>query len=461
MAVAPPPQATSADPLSALPEVATRAAATSQEESAVGKVIRRLIPFIFLCYLIAYIDRVNIGFAKSALLKDLGIGHDVFGTGAGLFFLGYFAFEIPSNLILEKIGARRWISRIMITWGLVSMAFVFVQGKASFYGMRVLLGLAEAGFFPGIVLYLTYWVPARYRAKTGALFMMAIPVAMLVAAPVSAALLKMDGVLGLRGWQWLFLVEGLPAVILGVLALRYLTDTPDKATWLPAADRQWLTAEMARERAERQKLQKPQWWQALFNPKMLLLTAFYFLNNAATYGIFLFLPDILAQKSGYTGFTLAAVTAVPFAFALAGMILIGRHSDRTGERKWHVAACAATAATGLALAALFQDNVVLLILCITLSQTGQRSILGPFWSIPPIFLGGATAAAGIALVNSLGTLGGYFGPDIMGKLRQSSSGYTTGLVVLAGALALEAILIALIRLPRQAAAPAKSPAPPR
>jgi MFS transporter, ACS family, tartrate transporter len=413
----------------------------------IGRVLGRLMPLLFLCYLVAYIDRVNISFAKPFLLKDLAINNAVFGLGASLFFAGYAIFEIPSNLILQRVGARRWIGRILITWGLVSMAFMFVSGQWSFYGMRILLGVAEAGFFPGIVLYLTYWVPARHRAKTGALFMMAIPVAMLINAPAGAALLKLDGAWGLHGWQWLFLVEGLPAVALGIIALFWLTDRPSKATWLTREDRDWLTAEMAKESTNRDPAHLK--WSALANPKVLLLCLFYFLNNAATYGIFFFLPDIIAHKSGYTGFRLAALTSIPFAGALIGMILIGRHSDRTGERKWHVTVCAAAASLGLALAAWLQDSTPLLVACVTLSQVGQRSLLGVFWSIPPIFLGGTAAAAGLAMVNAIGILGGQVGPSMIGWLRERSHEYTSGILLLSATLAAEALIMGLMRIQRQ------------
>jgi MFS transporter, ACS family, tartrate transporter len=351
------------------------------------------------------------------------------------------------------VGARRWIARIMIVWGLVSMAMMFVVGKWSFYSLRVLLGLAEAGFFPGMILFLTYWIPARERAKTGALFMMAIPIAMLVGAPVSEALLKLDGVGGLQGWQWLFLVEGVPAVVLGLAALRFLTDRPEKAEWLAADDREWLSKEMEKERAQRLAGQRAHGFGALLNPKMAVLCAIYFLNNMATYGVFLFLPKILRETSGYSGLQLAAITSLPFVGALVGMILIGRHSDRTGERKKHVAACAMLASIGLALAAAFQHSVPLIVLSFMLSQIGQRSILGPFWSIPPLLLGGTAAAAGIALINSVGNLGGWAGPHIMGWLRDRSPGYSTGLLILSAGLIVEAVLALSLRLPSRAATP--------
>jgi ACS family tartrate transporter-like MFS transporter len=422
-------------------------AVADNERRIVGRVIRRLIPFIFLCYVVAYIDRVNIGFAASLMQRDLGLSDWDYGLGAGLFFLGYCLFEIPSNLVLDRVGARLWIARIMIVWGLVSMGMVFVWDSWSFFAARVLLGIAEAGFFPGMVLYLTYWIPASARARAGALFMMAAPIAMITGAPLSEGLLALDGLFGVVGWHWLFLVEGLPAVILGVMALRVLTDRPEHATWLPPDDRAWLSARMQREREERAAHHPQHTWRALANPKVLVLALIYFLNTLVTYGLFLWLPRILRDTSGYDGWRLSLITALPFTAALAAMILIGRHSDRTGERKMHVAVCALTAAVGLVGAALFQHNVVMLVLCFTLCQIGQRSVMSVFWAIPPIFLGGTAAAAGIALINSIGNLGGFFGPSVMGWLRGSLQSYTSGLFVLAGSLLIAAVLVASLKLP--------------
>jgi MFS transporter, ACS family, tartrate transporter len=419
----------------------------TRHQLVMARVTARLVPFAFLCYVIAYIDRVNIGFAKEALQRDLGLSNTQFGFGAGLFFLGYCFFEIPSNLILERVGARRWIARIMIGWGLASMGTMFVTGEWTFYAARVLLGVAEAGFFPGMVLYFTYWVPASERARTGALFMMAAPVAIIVGAPLSEALLKLDGLLGLHGWQWLFLLEGLPAVVLGVLALFVLTDRPEQATWLPAADREWLSATMAAEHARRASTGHASLLPALASGRVWVLCAVYFLNTTVTYGIFLWLPAMLREASGSSGFAISGLTALPFIAALAAMVLVGRHSDRTGERKFHVAACAGTAALGLLLAAWSGHNIWLLVLSFTLSQMGQRSIIGVFWAIPPIFLGGTGAAAGIALINSLGNLGGWLGPSLIGWLRDVTGGYTGGLLVLAGVLIAEALVVISLRLP--------------
>jgi len=417
--------------------------------AAVGRVIRRLIPFIFICYVVAYIDRVNIGFATQELQRDLGLSEAAYGLGGGLFFLGYCLFEIPSNLILDRVGARLWIARIMILWGLVSMAMMFVVGQWSFYGMRVLLGVAEAGFFPGMVLYLTYWIPSADRARAGALFMTAAPVAVLIGAPLSEALLSLDGWLGLAGWQWLFLVEGFPAVILGIVALVFLTDRPEQARWLPDAEREWLSRTVGEERRQRESHHRGSHLAALLNGRVLLICLIYFLNTLVTYGVFLWLPRILRDASGYRGASLSTITSIPFVVALIGMVVIGRHSDRTRERKWHVAACALTGATGLLIAVAAGNNVPLIVFAFALSQLGQRSVQGVFWAIPPIFLGGTAAAAGIALINSVGNLGGFVGPSAMGWLRGLTGSYAYGLLVLAAALIIEAALVVSLKLPKE------------
>ena len=417
-----------------------------EQRAVIRRVTRRLIGFAFVCYVVAYIDRVNIGFAATALQRDLGLSDTAYGIGGGLFFLGYCLFEIPSNLILDRVGARLWIARIMIGWGVVSMGMMFISTPATFYAARVLLGIAEAGFFPGMVLFFTYWIPASERARTGALFMMAAPIAIIVGAPLSELLLSLDGRGGLAGWQWLFVGEGVPAVVLGLFALRVLTDRPEQALWLPAREREWLSRTMAAERAGRASQGHASVFGGMRSPRVWLLCAVYFLNTVVTYGVFLWLPKILRDLSGSGGWRLSLMTAIPFVAALAGMVLIGRHSDRTGERKRHVAACALTAASGLVLAAFFTDNLVMLVLSFTLSQVGQRSVMSVFWSIPPMLLGGTAAAAGIALINAVGNLGGFVGPSIMGFLRDATGGYGGGLLVLSGALVLEAILVLSLRL---------------
>ena len=415
----------------------------------VARVIRRIIPFAFICYVVAYIDRVNVGFAAAALQRDLGLNDAQFGQGAGLFFIGYCLFEVPSNLMLERVGARRWIARILISWGIVSMGMLLVRDPWTFYVARVLLGIAEAGFFPGIVLYLTYWIPEADRARTGALFMMAAPVSIIVGAPISDRLLTLDGRLGLHGWQWLFLLEGLPAIVLGIVALRALTDRPSEAHWLTDRQREWLTQTMDAEQKRRAAVGHTSLARSLTSGRVWLLCAIYFLNTLVTYGIYLWLPKMLTEAAGgRQSFGLSLLTSLPFVAALIAMFLVGQHSDRTRERKYHVAACAMTAATGLVLAVLFRNNLLLVVLSFTLSQIGQRSVQGVFWAIPPIFLGGTAAAACIGLINALGNLGGYVGPSVMGILRQATGTYSRGLLVLAAALIIETAIVISLRLPK-------------
>jgi ACS family tartrate transporter-like MFS transporter len=416
-------------------------------QDVIARVTRRLIPFAFICYVVAYIDRVNISFAARELQRDLGLSATEYGIGAGLFFLGYCVFEVPSNLLLERVGARLWIARIMIVWGLVSMATMFISGVWSFYIARIVLGLAEAGFFPGMVLYLTYWIPAAERARTNALFMTAAPVSVIVGAPLSEAILKLDGALGFQGWQWLFVLEGFPAVALGVVTLFVLTDRPEQAGWLPPDERAWLSRTMADERALRGATGHVSIARSFTSGRVWLLCAVYLMNTSVTYGIFLWLPRMLQDVAGTSGFLLSALTAIPFVAALVTMVLVGRHSDRTGERKFHVAACALTAAFGLVLAIVFRNNLGMLVFAFTICQMGQRSVMSVFWAIPPMLLGGTAAAAGIALINAIGNLGGFFGPTVMGWLFDRTGGYSGGLAVLAAALVIEAILVATLRLP--------------
>jgi MFS family permease len=425
-----------------VPEASSPAA-----DRVLRRVRRRLVPFAFVCYVVAYIDRVNVGFAATELQRDIGLTSAQYGLGAGLFFLGYCLFEIPSNLIMERVGARRWIARIMIGWGIVSVATMFVTDAASFMMARVLLGIAEAGFFPGIILYLTYWIPAADRARTGALFMMAAPIAVIVGAPLSEALLQLDGLLGLTGWQWLFLVEGLPAIGLGLMSLNVLTDRPEHATWLSPEDRQWLTTTMAAERQVRERTGRSSLRDSFASGALWLLCAVFFLNTVVNYGMFLWLPKLLQDVTAAEGFTLSAITAVPFVGALAAMVVVGRHSDRTGDRRLHVAACAGVTALGLLLAAFSQSQTWLLVLAFAISQMALRSLAAVFWAMPPQLLGGAAAAGGIAFINSVGNLGGFVGPTIIGVLHDATGGYTGGLLVLTGALIVEAGLVLAIRLP--------------
>lgn len=420
----------------------------AQRRRVFARVRRRFVPLAFLCYVVAYIDRVNVGFVATTLERELGFGATGYGIAAGLFFLGYCLFEIPSNLILDRVGARRWIARIMIGWGIVSMATMFVRGTTSFMVARVALGVAEAGFFPGMVLFFTYWFPASERARTGALFMMASPIAVIVGAPVSTWVLHLDGAMGLRGWQWLFLIEGAPAVIVGIFVLIAFTDRPEQASWLSDEDRAWLTTTMAAEQSRRTAIGITSIRRSVSHPQMWLLCLVFFLNSIVNYGMFLWLPKLLEDVTGARGFPLAIMTAVPFVVALAAMDLVGRASDRSGERTGYVAACALATGAGLLIAVGFEHHPWLLVFGFTIAQMALRSLAGVFWAIPPQVLGGAAAAAGIGLINAVGNVGGFVGPSLIGILRDATGGYAGGLLVLTAVLVLEAALIMRVRVPR-------------
>jgi MFS transporter, ACS family, tartrate transporter len=411
------------------------------EARVMTRVRRRFIPLAFVCYVVAYLDRVNVGFVATDLQHDLGLSATAYGIAAGLFFLGYSVFEVPSNLILERVGARRWIARIMITWGIVAMATSFVRGAPSFMAARVILGVAEAGFFPGMVLFFTYWFPASQRARTGALFMMASPVAIIIGAPASTAVLRMDGLLGLRGWQWLFLIEGLPAVILGVVVFAALADRPEDAAWLRPSEREWLARRMREDRGRQQPGGRVPLARRFASRQLWVLCAVFFLNSIVNYGMFLWLPKLLGDVTHLRGFSLSAITALPFVASLAAMAIVGRASDRAGERRRYVSGCAVATAMGLVVAVLFQRQMWLLILGFTIAQMALRSLAGVFWALPPELLDGASAAAGIGLINAIGGLGGFVGPALMGALLDATGSYTSGLLVLTGVLVVEAFLV--------------------
>ncbi len=381
------------------------------------KVAWRLLPFLCLLYVFNILDRSNLGFAWLSMKADLDLSESVFGVAYGLFYVGYLLFEVPSNLLLRRFGARKWIARIMVSWGLVSMAMMFVTDTASFYAVRVLLGVAEAGFFPGIILYLTYWFPARERARVTALFMVAIAFAQVFGNPASGAIMHyMDGFLGLKGWHWLFVLEGVPSVLLGVSVLWLLTDRPAEARWLSAEERDWLVARLAaeeRERRERHGLDK---LSAMFNPRVWLLIALYFTVAVGANASGAFFPRLLeAQFADLTKFQLGLLLALPHLSAVVAMVVIGANSDRTGERRGHVAFSALMAAAGWALAATATSPILTLVgFC--LAQAGMMSMLPTFWAIPTAFLTGAASAGGVALINSVANIGGALGPSILHHL---------------------------------------------
>jgi ACS family tartrate transporter-like MFS transporter len=401
-----------------------------------GKCARRLIPFIFLLYLVNFIDRVNVGFAALTMNRDLNFEPAVYGFGAGIFFAGYSLFQVPANLILERVGARRWIFCILLVWGAISASNAFVQSPESFYAMRILLGIAEAGFFPGMVLYLTYWFPKAYRARFVALFMVAIPFANIVGAPLSSLLLGLDGVGGLHGWQWMFLIEGAPACLLGFVVLAYLPSGPKDAPWLNDEERRQIAARLATDdTAQHQKF-----LPALLDIRVTALGIVYLGYATAYYGVQLWLPQIV-QAMGFSNIATGFMVALPFIAAMIAMVLWGQSSDRSGERIWHVALPLLVAMAGLLVASATSSNLVVF-LALTFVLMGVMSFQGPFWTVPPMFLGGTAAAGGIAFINTIGTGGGGFlGPYVTGVFKQATGNYSLAMAALAVAPAIGAVIV--------------------
>jgi ACS family tartrate transporter-like MFS transporter len=421
----------------------------SLERRAIAKISLRLVPFLIVCYLAAYLDRVNVGFAALTMNKALGLDAAAFGLGAGIFFIAYFVFEVPSNLFLERFGARKWIARIMLTWGLLSGLMAFIPQIAAatgssttfvFYTIRVLLGAAEAGFFPGIIFYLTLWFPATYRARIIGYFMAAIPLSTVIGAPISGMLLNLDGAVGLAGWQWLFILEAVPALVLSVAVFCYLTDRPEDAHWLAADERGWLTDRLATERRQREAAKTFGVWEALGDTRVLLLAFVYFGVVAANYGLSFFLPQIV-RDFGLSFTATGFVTALPYVIGTAGMVWWGRRSDRMRERKEHVGLAALVAGGGIAASTLIADPTGKMI-ALSIAGFGIFAVLPVFWTLPTTFLSGAAAAGGIAIINALGNLAGFVGPYVMGTIKDSTGSFTIGLLVIAG-LAILAMLVAL------------------
>ena len=400
------------------------------EMRTMSKVAWRLVPFLMLCYFIAYLDRVNIGFAGASMTKDLGLSAGVFGGAAGIFFIAYFFFEVPSNMALDRFGARVWIARIMLTWGLVAGAQAFVTGGYSLYFVRLLLGVAEAGFFPGIIFFLTLWFPSAYRARIVGLFMFAIPISTVIGAPISGLILGLDGFEGLHGWQWMFLIEAVPALLMSIVVLFYLTDRPRHATWLAPEESRWLQDRLDAERATREREGAASWLKSMLDPRVIALGLVYNGCNIPQYGLSFFLPQIVKAFGGLSNFEVGLVTALPYAVGAIGMILWSRHSDATGERTWHAVIPLLVIVVGLTLAA-FTSDPTLKMAFICVVGFGFFAVLPVFWTLPTSFLSGAGAAAGIAAVNSIGNLGGYFGPQVFGWLKDSTGSEFAGMAFLA------------------------------
>ena len=414
------------------------------EERVIRKITWRLVPFLMLLYFVAFLDRINVGFAALTMNNDLGLTAQMFGLGSGIFFLGYFAFEVPSTVILHKVGARFWIGRIMITWGLVSIAMAFTRGPISFYVLRFLLGLAEAGFFPGIILYLSYWIPANHRSAATAIFMAAAPVAGLIGSPVSGALMQMNGMLGVRGWQWLFLVEGIPALLLGLVTFQYLTDRPAEAQWLDAEERAWLTQAILDEQASITGPRCQSAWRAMMDWKVLALSLAYFGTSAGLYTIGFWAP-LIVRGLGFSVFRVGFLVAIPNLIAVIGMVLWSRHSDRAGERYWHAAIACLIAAAGMAMAAYAGSSAILAIDGLSLTAFGVSAAKPPLWSLPTMFFGGTAAAATIGLINSLGTLGGFVGPIMIGSNSSVGGHFSRGLYLVGGTLIVSSATILILR----------------
>lgn len=421
------------------------------ETRTLRKITWRIAPFIMLLYFVAYIDRVNIGFAALTMNKDLGFSAAVFGFDAGIFFWGYFLFEVPSNVVLDKVGARLWIARVMITWGIVSAAMAFVWDQTSFYALRFLLGAAEAGFFPGIILYLSYWFPAQRRATVTSLFMAAAPISVVLGSPLSSLLLELNGLGGLKGWQWMFILEAVPAVILGVVVLFYMTDKPEQAKWLKDDEREWLVATMDLERAGKAAASHHSIWRGLADIRVLALALVYFGTSAGLYTLGIWAPQII-KSFGLSNMAVGFLNAIPPTVAVVAMYLWSWHSDRKNERTWHVVFACLAAACGLALAGI-AGSVVAVVAALTLVNVGISAAKPPLWSMPTLFLSGPAAATGIAAINSIGNLGGFVGPGMIGWIKEQTGSFVGGLYFVAGLLVFSAALtLILARVGRKAAA---------
>ena len=412
------------------------------EEQVFAKCERRLIPFLGLLYLVSLVDRLNVGFAALTMNADLGFTPFVFGFGAGIFFVGYSLFQVPANLMLVRFGARRWVFAILIVWGAISAACAFVQGPMSFYVLRFLLGIAEAGLFPGVVLYLTYWFPQERRARAIASFMAASPLAFILVGPLSGPLLAMDGFAGLKGWQWLFIIEGLPACLLAFALLKLVPDGPEHAAWLNADEKRLIAERLAQE----SHIDQPGFWPALRDPRLYALGIAYMAVGAGGYGMRLWLPQIV-QSMGFSNFSNGFVVALPYLLAVGTMIWWGHSSDRKGERIWHVVLPVLLASFGFAMGAAVPSSDLVVFLGITLVIIGLDAVIGPFWSLPSSFLRGPAAAGGIALINTFGTgAGGFIGPSLIGYFRETTGAYSISMAVLAvGLLGTCAIVLAFSR----------------
>jgi MFS transporter, ACS family, tartrate transporter len=412
------------------------------EESTMRKVYLRLLPFAVLSYVLAYIDRINVSFAGLTMRGDLGMSAGTFGFAVGLFYWGYFIFEVPSNVILEKVGARIWIARIMISWGILAGLTAVVTGSTSFAIVRFLLGVAEAGFFPGIILYFTYWFPSRHHARIVSGFLVGLPVAVAIGAPISTGLLSLEGLFGLRGWQVMYIAEAIPTVVIGVITFFVLTDRPQQAKFLTAEERNWLVTTITAERRATEAVRKFTLWQALYNPKVLLLALNYLGIVTASLGMLIFIPQMIKSLGDYSNMTVGWLTMIPYTCGAIAMVVWGRISDRMNERRWNLFIGCVFSTVGLVVAGMTMGTWWALV-GMSIAAMGFYGSKGPFFAMPPMFLSGAALAAGIAWINSIGNLGGFFGPWYVGVMKDLTGNYAGGLYGLAFLSLVAAIVCAL------------------
>jgi len=416
--------------------------------SARRRIARRLLPFVFLLYIIAFLDRVNVAYAALQMTRALGFSAEVFGFGAGIFFVGYFLLEIPGALLVEKWSAKAWIARILISWGMVTVLVAFVKTAHQFYWVRFFLGMAEAGFFPGIIVYLTHWFRSEDRAKAVALFAAAVPVSNIIGSPLAGLILGFRGGVhwwGLQGWQWIFILEGIPALVFGVITFFYLTDWPREACWLPPDETQWITAELEREKQEKRASRSFTVWQALAHRDVILLALVYFFAVTGSYGVSFWLPTIVKRLSGLPNLTVTLISAIPYLLGLAAMMLVGWSSDRRGERRWHTALPLFAAGVALALSVTTGSRPVASLLMLTIATACVWAYLPSFWALPTAILSEAAAAASIGLINSVGNLGGFVGPYAVGYLQTAAGSTATGISALVVSLFLAGILVLSLR----------------
>jgi MFS transporter, ACS family, tartrate transporter len=411
------------------------------------RIMRRIMPYLFLLFIIAYLDRVNVGYAALQMKGDLGFTNDILGFGAGIFFIGYFLLEIPGSILVEKWSARGWIARIMITWGIVAILMGFMHTKNQFYLLRFLLGAAEAGFFPGIIVYFSHWFRYEDRAKAVAMFMAAIPIANIVGSPVSGLLLRVNW-LGLAGWRWLFIIEGAPAIVFGVVTIFYLTDRPHQARWLKEDEREWITAELEKEHQTKQRTHSYGILQAFRHREVILLALAYFFMITAVYGFNFWLPTIIKKLSGSSNLVVTLVSALPYCVALISILFMGWSSDKTRERRWHTALSMIVASMGLLLSVAARDQTALAVTMFCLAAGGMYGYLPGFWSLSTSLLTGTAAAASIGLINSIGNLGGFVGPYVVGYLSRQTNSFINGVLYLSLSALLAAGFVLSLRAPR-------------